>query len=168
MEAITTNHNIITRLNPKEDSLGSILNVKDWKVFSLNAFYFDPESGTMNDGLPMDGIKPVIRENHRLMRDLLIDYGVIPMLSEELASNQNIWKLVNKATYDLLDGLRNKLRRVSEFLKPTMNYDASDCVFHMVMCHTPERISCVYANLFTIVKIGSLTKVWINYNIWDG
>lgn len=49
-----------------------------------------------------------------------------------------------------------------------MSYDASDCVFHIVLCHTPEIISYVYGNLFTIVKIGCFTKLWINYTIWDG
>lgn len=169
IEPITSSSQLISSILPKHEFLKTIVSPKKLEIISFKSLYFNPLTGTMNDGIPMEGINPIIRDNYRLMTKFLnIDLGLTPMNSDELASRGILWKLLNKATGNLLSAFLTKLCGLEELSGQIINYDASDCVLHIVMCQTPESISFVYGNLFTIVKLGCLTKLWINSSICDG
>lgn len=41
------------------------------------------------------------------------------------------------------------------------------CLIHLITCHTHEGVSCVYANILALVKLGVFTTVCYNYTKYD-
>lgn len=116
----------------------------------------------------MDGVSPTIIQNHSIMTEYFNRMGFTPMSEDLISSHGIMWKALNHAVESLINGFKIELGALEEAAGGLMSYDASDCVLHIVMSQTPDSISLVYGNLFTIVKIGcSFRKVWYNYHTWD-
>lgn len=163
---------LISRIIPKEGVLKTIVSPTKLEIISFKSLFYNPRTGTMDGGIPMDGVSTVIKENHSMMNEYLnIDLGLSPMNYEELSSRGTLWKALNMAADSLINGLLIELGGLEAHSAGILGYDASDCVLHLhiVMSQTPDSISFIYGNLFTIVKLGSsFRKLWLNYNIWDG
>lgn len=161
---------LIRRILPQEGVLNTIVSPSKLEIISFKSLFYNPRTGTMEGGIPMDGVSTVIKENHSMMNDYLnIDCGLSPMNYQQLSPQGTMWKALNMAADSLINGFLIELGGLEAHSAGILGYDASDCVLHIVMSQTPDSISFVYGNLFTIVKLGSsFRKLWVNYHIWDG
>lgn len=138
------------------------------------ANFYNHRTGTFLSGTPMEGVSTVIQQYHGMMMEYLKgDLGIFPMSYEQLIDSPHgtgtMWKALNMAADSLINGFLSELGGLEGVSPGILAYDASDCVLNIVMCQTPESISFIYGNLFTIVKLGgACRKLWVNYHLWDG
>lgn len=159
---------LISNILPKEGIYKTIVSHKEFELISSKSFYFNPRSGTLDGGVPMDGVSPTIIQNHSIMTEYFNRMGFTPMSEDLISSHGIMWKALNHAVESLINGFKIEFGALEEAAGGLMSYDATDCVLHIVISQTPDSISLVYGNLFSIVKIGcSFRKVWYNYNTWD-
>lgn len=155
---------------PRKGVFKTIVSPTKLDIISYKSFFYNPRTGTMDGGIPMDGVSTVIKQNHSMMNEFLnLDLGLIPMNNHELSSKGTLWKALNMAADSLINGFLTELGGLEAHSAGILGYDATDCVLHIVMSQTPDGISFVYGNLFTLVKLGcSCRKLLLNYHIWDG
>lgn len=169
IESVPTKQ-LIRNFIPKDGVYKTIVSPNKLEILSNISFYYNPRTGTLDGGIPMVAVSPAIKENHSIMMEYLnIKLGVTPMSNEQISSHGIMWKALNNAAESLINGLLTELGALEAHSAGIIGYDASDCVLHILMSQTPDSISFIYGNLFTIVKLGgSFRKLWINYHIWDG
>lgn len=169
IESVPTTQ-LIRNLFPKEGVYKTIVSPDKLEIISNKSFFYNPRTGTLDGGIPMVEVSPAIIENHSLMMEFINRHlGVTPMSNELISSQGTMWKALNNAAESLINGFMTELGGLEAHCAGIIGYDASDCVLHILMSQTPDSISFIYGNLFTIVKLGgSFRKLWINYHIWDG
>lgn len=79
-----------------------------------------------------------------------------------------MWKTVNMATDELINGFLKELSSLEASWYGIVGYDASECILSVVLAQTPDSVCLIYGNLFAIVKLGVDTYTLLNYSIWDG
>jgi len=161
---------VIRNILPKEGVYKTLVSRNEIELISSKSFWLNQRTGCLDGGIPKDEVSPAIRENHSLMMEFINRHlGVTPMSNEVISSHGTMWKALNHAAESLINGFMSELANLEAHSAGIIGYDASDCVLHIIMSQTPDSISFIYGNIFTIVRLGGTArKLWINYHIWDG
>lgn len=163
---------LIRRVLPEDGVFKTIVSPNKLELITYRSMFFNPRTGTFETGRPMEGVSTVIKEYHRMINEYLNrNLGTFPMSYEQLIDSPHgtMWKALNMAADSLINGFLIQLGELEALSAGILAYDASDCVLNIVMCQTPDSISFIYGNLFTMVKLGaSFRKLCTNYHIWDG
>lgn len=163
---------MISRFLPRTGIYPALVKNDKIEHISYKSIFFDPKTGTLKDGYPVEGeyVHPIICDYYPMITKLFNeDCGFTPMNSDELATRGRLWKILNKATAELVSQFLKKLEleKLEVVCGDSISYDASDCLLTLVMSQSPDGISIIGGNLFAIMKIGYNTKYWLDFNMID-
>lgn len=159
---------LIRKIFPMEGVYNTLVSPTGHGLMSYKSFFYNPRSGSFDGGIPMDGVSHPIIRNHSLMTEYFKNKGFTPMSEDLISSHGIMWKTLNHVAESLVNSSIKELGALEHAVGGLIGYDATDCVLHILISQTPDSISLVYGNIFTLVKIGnSFRKVWVDYHTYD-
>jgi hypothetical protein len=100
---------LCSNILPKEGIYKTLVSHKEFELISSKSFYFNPRSGTLDGGVPMDGVSPTIILNHSIMTEYFNRMGFTPMSEDLISSHGIMWKALNHAVESLIKGFKLEL-----------------------------------------------------------